>query len=225
MWSRNYNRIINRFQHIIKGQFFGHTHFDEFEIFYEDMFEPLKEDKAKPITFKKEKAYKATNIAYIGPSITTFGNVNPGYRIYVMDEDTFDIVDHHTYTLNLTEANIKGPGPLEFHLSYSAKETYGLKSLAAQEWHRLLMRMRTPVRTEDRVGYKMDEAERLFKQFYRFHYNKSDNIGKDNQCQDESCKYEVLCRLMTALSHDTSLCQHFLLWSSKWSPNMTHLFV
>ena len=36
VWSRNYYRIINRFEDTILGQFFGHTHQDEFEIFYDE---------------------------------------------------------------------------------------------------------------------------------------------------------------------------------------------
>ena len=33
-WSHEYNRIVRRFNNTILGQFFGHTHNDEFEIFY-----------------------------------------------------------------------------------------------------------------------------------------------------------------------------------------------
>ena len=35
-WSWNYYQIINRYSHIIAAQFFGHTHHDEFELFYKD---------------------------------------------------------------------------------------------------------------------------------------------------------------------------------------------
>lgn len=31
VWSRNYYRIISRYESTITAQFFGHTHFDEFE--------------------------------------------------------------------------------------------------------------------------------------------------------------------------------------------------
>lgn len=63
IWSNNYYLIIDRYSEIIKGQFFGHTHVDELEIFYDE--KTLK----KPI-----------NMAYVGPSITTYENMNPGYR-------------------------------------------------------------------------------------------------------------------------------------------------
>lgn len=188
----------------MKGQFFGHTHNDEFEIFY---------DEALPMGDPHyEKTYKATNVAYIGPSVTTFGNVNPGYRIYLVDQETFDITDHQTYFANLTEANLfRDSRPLQFQMSYSAREAYDMKSLSPTEWHRMVMRMRTPVKHEDRNGETMEDANRLFKKFYHYFFNLSDDIGDDNRCNDESCKYEILCRLLTALSHDTSLCRHFLL--------------
>ncbi|CAG0901974.1 unnamed protein product [Cyprideis torosa] len=35
-WSKNYYRIINRYEATVAGQFFGHTHFDEFQLFYDE---------------------------------------------------------------------------------------------------------------------------------------------------------------------------------------------
>lgn len=35
VWSRNYYAIVSRYESTITAQFFGHTHFDEFEVFYD----------------------------------------------------------------------------------------------------------------------------------------------------------------------------------------------
>lgn len=35
VWSRNYYKIISRYESTITAQFFGHTHYDEFEVFYD----------------------------------------------------------------------------------------------------------------------------------------------------------------------------------------------
>lgn len=35
IWSHNYYNIIARFENTITGQFFGHTHQDEIELFYD----------------------------------------------------------------------------------------------------------------------------------------------------------------------------------------------
>lgn len=64
-WSHEYNRVVNRFSNTIRGQFFGHTHFDEFEVFSHNK---------KPI-----------GMAYLAPSLTPHGEINPAYRIYEID--------------------------------------------------------------------------------------------------------------------------------------------
>lgn len=35
VWSHNYYEIISRYENTVTAQFFGHTHFDEFEVFYD----------------------------------------------------------------------------------------------------------------------------------------------------------------------------------------------
>lgn len=50
-----------RYESTITGQFFGHTHFDEFQLFYDE-----------------ETLTRAVSVAYIAPSVTTFINLNPG---------------------------------------------------------------------------------------------------------------------------------------------------
>ena len=65
-WSHEYNRIVKRFKNTIAGQFFGHTHFDEFQIFFNDS--------------------EAINIAYLAPSETSLDGLNPAYRIYTIDQ-------------------------------------------------------------------------------------------------------------------------------------------
>ncbi len=68
-WSHEFNRLIRRFNNTVVGQFFGHTHFDEFEIFFSK-----DEDGATP-----------TGVAFLGPSLTPHGGINPAYRIYEID--------------------------------------------------------------------------------------------------------------------------------------------
>lgn len=70
VWSRNYYKIISRYENTITAQFFGHTHYDEFEVFYDP-----------------KELSRAINIAYIGPSVTPYYDLNPGYRIYYIDGD------------------------------------------------------------------------------------------------------------------------------------------
>ena len=64
-WSHEYNRIVKRFNNTISAQFFGHTHFDEFQVFF---------NQTSPI-----------NMAYLAPSETSLDGLNPAYRIYTID--------------------------------------------------------------------------------------------------------------------------------------------
>ena len=54
-------RIIDRFRDIIAAQFFGHTHYDEIEIFYDSVGKPI-------------------SVAYIAPSVTSYARMKPSYR-------------------------------------------------------------------------------------------------------------------------------------------------
>jgi sphingomyelin phosphodiesterase len=69
-WSWQYYKVINRYESTVINQFFGHAHTDFFEMFYDE------KDNDRP-----------TNIAFVGPSVTTYTGLNPGFRIYTLDGD------------------------------------------------------------------------------------------------------------------------------------------
>lgn len=123
-WVIAYNEIISVYAPIIRGQFFGHTHFDEVRIFYRNELEP-------------------TGVAYLAPSVTTYIGLVPTFRLYSTDPDTGAIVDHMTYTFDISKANYMEklftnpfwkpmPG---WKFEYSARQAYDLPSLSPQAWH------------------------------------------------------------------------------------------
>ena len=57
-----------RYESTIAGQFHGHTHKDEYEVFYD------LHNTSRPVA-----------MSYIGGSVTTYSYTNPGYRIYTID--------------------------------------------------------------------------------------------------------------------------------------------
>ncbi|KAF5308345.1 hypothetical protein FQR65_LT18218 [Abscondita terminalis] len=146
VWSRNYYEIINRFSHIITGQFFGHSHADEYELFYNG------QNYSDPV-----------NVAYVGPSVTPFSGQNPAYRIYYIDgnhrNSTWEVVDHETWVMDLDKANSQLEMSPEWFRLYSAKDAYGMSSLMPVEWHNLI--------------YKMVRDETLFKKYYKFYHRSS----------------------------------------------------
>ena len=58
---RSLQHPTHRFEGTIAAQFFGHTHVDEFEMFYDE------ETLTRPVS-----------VAFVAPSVTTYINLNPG---------------------------------------------------------------------------------------------------------------------------------------------------
>ncbi|CAH1126971.1 unnamed protein product [Ceutorhynchus assimilis] len=136
-WEVNYNSLITRFSHIIKGQFFGHTHTDGLKIFYSKI-------DGSPI-----------NVAFNGASLTPYTKYNPNYKILTVDPDTFDIIDIETYYFNLTEANQYPNRTPRWQRLYSMKEAYSFSDLSPHNFHWLAQRLRHD-------GYLFDQYWRFF---------------------------------------------------------------
>ncbi|XP_019379299.1 PREDICTED: sphingomyelin phosphodiesterase [Gavialis gangeticus] len=176
-WSWNYYSIVNRFESTIVAQFFGHTHVDEFEMFYDE------ETLSRPVS-----------VAFVAPSVTTYINLNPGYRVYQLDgnypESSHRVLDHETFILNLTEANAAGPGATpHWHRLYRAREAYGLPNAFPADWDQLLRRFQ--------------DDERLFQRFW-FLFHKGHPPREP--CRD-ACKAALLCALRTGRTDDPALCR------------------
>ena len=61
-WSWNYYKIIARYENTLAGQFFGHTHVDEFEMFHDE------ETLSRPLA-----------VAFLAHGETTFITPNNDY--------------------------------------------------------------------------------------------------------------------------------------------------
>ncbi|XP_056449658.1 sphingomyelin phosphodiesterase isoform X2 [Gadus chalcogrammus] len=183
-WSWNYYHILNRYESTITGQFFGHTHVDEFQMFYDE------ETMTRPV-----------GVAFIAPSATTYINLNPGYRVYFVDGNYKGssrlVVDHETYILNLTEVNHKRPGyggavsipdpSPKWSRLYRATEAYGLSTLFPSDWEGLLR------------GFVDDD--RVFQRFwYLMHKGHVSAPCKD------TCKTSLLCFLRSGKYDELQQC-------------------
>ncbi|KAH9382416.1 hypothetical protein HPB48_015744 [Haemaphysalis longicornis] len=134
VWADNFRRIVDRYESTIVAQFYGHTHLDHMYLFYRG--DGADKDGRRP-----------TNVAYLAPSVTTFTNSNPAYRVFTVDggrqskNASWTLLDHETYVMDLIESN-KGEKPL-WNLVYTAKQHYGLQSLSPSQWHRLAEAFKT----------------------------------------------------------------------------------
>jgi len=118
-WVGRYNALVDRFSYLIRGQFFGHTHVDEFEITRSYI------DNA-PI-----------GVVFVDPSVTTRSYLNPSFRIFDFDTDTNIPTNYYQYRLNFTKWNSNITGPIEWDLAYDFLSEYNLPDLSPESYLKL----------------------------------------------------------------------------------------
>ncbi|KAJ8312504.1 hypothetical protein KUTeg_009877, partial [Tegillarca granosa] len=122
------------------------------------------------------KFTRPVSVIYVPGSVTTFSNLNPGYRIYTIDgfyeNSTWSVLDYSNYYLNLTDVN-KSNKP-KWSLEYNAKIFFSLNHAinCTMGW----------------LGFLQ-------------HYNK---LAPSSLCTG-SCKTDILCLLKTGRSGDPNL--------------------
>jgi sphingomyelin phosphodiesterase len=110
-WSWHYNTLIERYVHIVKGQFFGHTHWDHFYI-NRGVFSGL------PVA-----------VEWVAPSLTSYTYLNPSYRIFEADAASFDIANIYQYRMNLAKAAVDPYSVPVWDLAYDFLSEYGVVDL------------------------------------------------------------------------------------------------
>lgn len=111
-WSRHYRTLVNRFQNIIRGQFFGHTHQDEFFVVHS-----LIDGEAPP------------GVLFAAPTFGTFSFQNPSFRLYEYDWQTKHLVNIHQYRLPLYKAGDATQMPV-FEHTFTFKDEYNMPDMS-----------------------------------------------------------------------------------------------
>ncbi|KAJ2955277.1 hypothetical protein NQZ79_g8696 [Umbelopsis isabellina] len=177
-YSNYYYQIVERYApHVIAGQFFGHTHRDELEIFYKN---------------DEQTAANAISTAYIAPAITPFSKMNPGFRVYKIDAETFDVIDSLTYIADLDKVEEWGEEGPNWHLQYSARDAYtssraklGSKEpLSPAWWHN--------------VTETFEDDDSMFEKYYQY---RSKSSPLRPEC-DETCRANLICGIRAGKSED-----------------------
>ncbi|KEF59628.1 uncharacterized protein A1O9_04474 [Exophiala aquamarina CBS 119918] len=120
--------IIRRFSpRTIAAVFFGHTHQDQLQIFYDYLPSSLDPITGKRDTLKVDFSRPLT-VGHIGPSITPLTGLNAGYRVYQVDSKTFSVIGAQTYFANLSNS-LEWTTPV-WELEYDTRSAYS-NSLAA----------------------------------------------------------------------------------------------
>ena len=180
-------QIVERYSpHVIVNIFFGHTHEDQFNIYYADNG-----------TVKSTET--ALNIAWIGPSVTPLTNMNSGFRMYEIDTGDFNIYEAYTFYSNVSEyPNLKllEKGPT-YQFEYSTRETYGPAAkwpkdapLNATFWHRVTEGM---------------EKDLSFVSLQNFLQGKMSM--KSPECTTEECQRAKICYMRSGSTPLGYLCK------------------
>ncbi|KAJ3783471.1 sphingomyelin phosphodiesterase [Lentinula aff. detonsa] len=164
--SNYYDQILQRYKDTIVGQFFGHSHKDQFEIAYSD--------------YNDQTAANAVGVGLVCPALTPTSG-NPAFKVYDVDPDTFGIMNIRVIFANITDPSFQ-ENP-SWAVYYDARETYGslvglptMSELTPAFWHNL---------TE--VFMANDTAFQLFNTFLS-------RGGDVAPCTDaDNCKNTTIC--------------------------------
>ncbi len=102
--------LIDRYQNIIKGYFSGHSHREYLNIVHQYYNPEIP-----------------TQINYICSGLTTYGEYQPSFRMYLIDKKDLYVQDFIQYRMNLIESNEKRT-PIWF-IPYHATEFFGVDSM------------------------------------------------------------------------------------------------
>lgn len=150
-WLYNYVRLMERFSDTIKAQFYGHTHRDEFRVVYGIN----DRENNQPVAFQ-----------FICPSITSYSQTNPAYRIYEIDSGTYEVVNYKTYYFNLKESNANQENQRpKWKMEYDANDVFNTTTVTHRTMHQALQQLRT-------------SDEKFQQYFHRFYVQSEAEIAK-----------------------------------------------
>lgn len=106
-------QIVERYSpHVIANMFFGHTHEDQFMVFYNQ-------------NGTIQTSANALATGWIGPSVTPRGNMNSGWRMYEVDTGNFEIYEAYTFYSDVnTYTSLGGTEGPVWEFEYSTREAY-----------------------------------------------------------------------------------------------------
>lgn len=112
-WSIRYRALMDRFQHIVRFSFHGHVHLE-----LHNSIRSFEDDK--PIGNQ-----------YWTGAASTYSEIYPTFRRFIVDEQTMLPVAIETYLLNITQENP------EFELDHELTQYYGMSDLSPESYDKL----------------------------------------------------------------------------------------
>ncbi|KAF2736116.1 hypothetical protein EJ04DRAFT_562712 [Polyplosphaeria fusca] len=120
-----YSIVVRFSPSTIAGIFFGHTHQDQLQIFYDYL--PNSTYAVDGTTYRNTTMVdynKPLMVAHIGPSIVPLTNYNAGYQLLQIDAETFEVVNKQVYIANISES-LTWTTPV-WQIEYDARDVYAM---------------------------------------------------------------------------------------------------
>ncbi|CAI2362663.1 unnamed protein product [Moneuplotes crassus] len=116
--SARIQALMDRYQHVIRLNLFGHTHQEEYEI------------------IRSVKNRKPIGVNHLVPSFTTINNQNPSFRVFTLDAQTLIPLSIETYTFDLQKANQDDKFAV-FERNHEMTQEYNMRDLSPSSFYEL----------------------------------------------------------------------------------------
>uniref|UniRef100_A0A1Q3FB46 Sphingomyelin phosphodiesterase n=1 Tax=Culex tarsalis TaxID=7177 RepID=A0A1Q3FB46_CULTA len=123
-WSREFQRIVERYRNTITAQFNGHSHLSEFALFYDSA------QLAEPI-----------GVAWNGGSLTPHTFHNPNFNVAMLESGKFSVSSLESYTIDLGNANQDPSKAPKWELSSNMTAEFNLNDLTLKSLDKLVQKM------------------------------------------------------------------------------------
>lgn len=179
-----YSIVVRFSPATIAAVFWGHTHEDQLNIFYDYAASSLDGSVRNTTDIDLESPLA---MSFIGPSLTPLTNYNAGWQRYQVDAETFGVLNLQTYISNISNSASFDPEP-EWEFEYDARETYDPEDnwpatapLNATFWHGVTEQMleNVPLTTT----YTLFESK---------------SSVKTTLCTDTTCAKKKVCAIRSA---------------------------
>lgn len=111
--SQIFAKIVERFSpYTIANIFYGHTHRDQFHIYYSSNSSDTKEIE------------DVVNMSWVSQSITPLTENNPSWRYYEVEDESFNIMDSYNYYTQLNETFTNNGEEPDWTFEYSARKSF-----------------------------------------------------------------------------------------------------
>ncbi len=127
-WGYRYSALVERYAHVMVGQFFGHIHTDYFYL-------TRSQADGRPIAVTQQIPSLTPLLSPMGMPVAP----NPSFRVYDVDRGSYQLLDYAQYRLYLEEANKNGRD--EWRVAYRFLDYYQVPDMSPRSYAKLLGRL------------------------------------------------------------------------------------